>query len=79
MRVHFQILFFSANIKTVINLQQSGEHASCGPGLEASGFSYDPQDFMDSDSELFPMNCLRKMYILANIHNIWHFFVWFIK
>lgn len=47
---------FSANIKTVINLQESGEHASCGPGLEASGFSYNPQDFMDKDSKLFTIN-----------------------
>jgi len=28
----------------------SGEHASCGPALEPSGFTYDPQQFMDSDS-----------------------------
>jgi len=36
-------------IATVINLQHPGEHASCGFGLEDSGFSYVPQQFMDED------------------------------
>ncbi|CAE1285895.1 PTPDC1 [Acanthosepion pharaonis] len=49
--------FKDANIKTVINLQESGEHASCGPGLEASGFSYNPQDFMDKDIYVYNFSC----------------------
>lgn len=35
-------------IKSIINLQTAGEHSSCGPGLHESGFSYNPQEFMDN-------------------------------
>ena len=38
-------------INTVINVQKPGEHADCGYGLEKSGFSYDPQTFMENDSK----------------------------
>ena len=31
-----------------MNLQEAGEHASCGPPLHASGFSYDPSLFMQN-------------------------------
>ncbi|XP_041349456.1 protein tyrosine phosphatase domain-containing protein 1-like [Gigantopelta aegis] len=41
--------FNAENIKTVINLQMPGEHASCGHGNEPSGFSYNPQELMDND------------------------------
>ncbi|XP_076285133.1 uncharacterized protein LOC143211384 isoform X1 [Lasioglossum baleicum] len=34
------------SIKTIINLQTPGEHASCGGPLEPSGFTYDPNVFM---------------------------------
>ncbi|KAK2583033.1 hypothetical protein KPH14_009075 [Odynerus spinipes] len=34
------------SIKTIINLQTPGEHASCGGPLEQSGFTYDPNIFM---------------------------------
>ncbi|XP_017766528.1 PREDICTED: protein tyrosine phosphatase domain-containing protein 1-like [Eufriesea mexicana] len=34
------------SIKTIINLQTPGEHASCGGPLEDSGFTYDPNVFM---------------------------------
>ncbi|XP_076749525.1 uncharacterized protein LOC143422620 isoform X2 [Xylocopa sonorina] len=34
------------SIKTIINLQTPGEHASCGGPLEESGFTYDPNVFM---------------------------------
>ncbi|XP_033209718.1 protein tyrosine phosphatase domain-containing protein 1-like isoform X2 [Belonocnema kinseyi] len=34
------------SIKTLINLQTPGEHASCGDLLEESGFTYNPNDFM---------------------------------
>jgi len=38
-------------IKTVINLQIPGEHASCGNPLEPeSGFSYRPEVFMENNS-----------------------------
>ncbi|CAL4066887.1 unnamed protein product, partial [Meganyctiphanes norvegica] len=39
--------FLKHNIKTVINLQLPGEHASCGSPLNESGFSYDPAAFME--------------------------------
>ncbi|XP_034826482.2 uncharacterized protein [Maniola hyperantus] len=41
--------FHSWGIRTVINLQTSGEHASCGPPLTNSGFTYDPNIFMIND------------------------------
>lgn len=47
-------LFLSAlrsGVRTVINLQQPGEHASCGNPLEPdSGFSYRPEAFMEAGS-----------------------------
>ena len=40
--------FRRQNITAVFNLQESGEHPNCGEcKLEKSGFSYDPQTFMD--------------------------------
>src|SRR6218665_3484680 len=50
--------FKTANIKTVINLQQNGEHASCGPALDESGFSYDPKRFMDKQSKFSELSVL---------------------
>lgn len=46
------VCFKSRNgIKTVINLQIPGEHASCGNPLEPeSGFSYRPEVFMENKS-----------------------------
>ncbi|UXI19933.1 RNA polymerase II-associated protein 3-like [Sarcoptes scabiei] len=45
--------FQTANIMTLINLQEPGEHSNCGPPLEeSSGFSYEPKIFMDNDSLL---------------------------
>ncbi|KAM4609757.1 protein tyrosine phosphatase domain-containing protein 1 [Polymixia lowei] len=42
--------FKRSGIKTVINLQKPGEHASCGNALEPeSGFSYRPEVFMEND------------------------------
>ncbi|KAG5281769.1 hypothetical protein AALO_G00048600 [Alosa alosa] len=41
--------FRRSGIRTVINLQQPGEHASCGNPLEPdSGFTYRPEDFMEA-------------------------------
>lgn len=43
-------------LKTVINLQRPGEHASCGNTLEQeSGFTYRPETFMEADSECPPV------------------------
>ena len=45
------VLYLRTGIKSIINLQHPGEHASCGFGLEPeSGFSYIPEDFMQEDS-----------------------------
>ncbi|KAI9558132.1 hypothetical protein GHT06_014885 [Daphnia sinensis] len=41
--------FIRLGIKTIINLQTTGEHAHCGPPLTSSGFSYLPEIFMDKD------------------------------
>ncbi|XP_026319945.1 protein tyrosine phosphatase domain-containing protein 1-like [Hyposmocoma kahamanoa] len=41
--------FHSWGIRTVMNLQTPGEHASCGPPLTTSGFTYDPNVFMAND------------------------------
>jgi protein tyrosine phosphatase domain-containing protein 1 len=41
--------FHKLGIRSVINLQTSGEHASCGPKLLESGFTYDPNEFMRND------------------------------
>ncbi|PNW80650.1 hypothetical protein CHLRE_07g325724v5 [Chlamydomonas reinhardtii] len=39
--------FKQANIGMILNLQEVGEHASCGPGnLPGTGFTYDPESFM---------------------------------
>lgn len=40
--------FKEKGINTVISIQKPGEHGDCGYGLEKSGFSYDPQLFMDN-------------------------------
>lgn len=37
---------YSAGITAVINLQTAGEHSHCGPGLEKSGFTYEPEQLM---------------------------------
>ena len=44
------LLFCSLGVKTVINLEVQGEHASCGDGNEPSGFSYNPQELMAKKS-----------------------------
>ena len=38
--------FLHANVGMILNLQEVGEHDSCGPGnLPSSGFSYEPESF----------------------------------
>jgi hypothetical protein len=39
------------NIKSIINLQEPGEHANCGNALTSSGFSYDPTLFMENNGK----------------------------
>lgn len=41
----------SWGIKSIINLQTPKEHASCGPPLEDSGYTYDPAIFMENESK----------------------------
>ncbi|CAL8263082.1 unnamed protein product [Merluccius merluccius] len=42
--------FHRLNIKSIINMQLPGEHAHCGPPLDAeSGFTYSPQSFMENN------------------------------
>jgi hypothetical protein len=36
-------------LNSLFNLQLSGEHPHCGPGLESSGFTYNPEDFMGEE------------------------------
>lgn len=42
--------FRDADITAVFNLQCFGEHASCGDGINTSGFSYNPLEFMNKNS-----------------------------
>ena len=42
--------FKEYNIGAVFNLQEPGEHALCGDGIDDQiGFSYNPEDFMRSE------------------------------
>lgn len=51
-KYHIIEQFQSCGLKTVINLQRPGEHASCGNPLEQeSGFTYRPEIFMEAGSE----------------------------
>ncbi|KYB29622.1 protein tyrosine phosphatase domain-containing protein 1 isoform X1 [Tribolium castaneum] len=52
--------FESLGIKSIINLQSPREHASCGQPLEESGFSYDPNIFMEHN--IFYYNFAWKDY-----------------
>ncbi|XP_052012924.1 protein tyrosine phosphatase domain-containing protein 1 isoform X1 [Apodemus sylvaticus] len=48
-KYHIIEQFLSKGIKTIINLQRPGEHASCGNALEQeSGFTYLPEAFMEA-------------------------------
>jgi protein tyrosine phosphatase domain-containing protein 1 len=41
-------VFLEKNIRAIFNLQSPFEHASCGDGIEPSGFSYIPEHWMDN-------------------------------
>lgn len=51
---NFLLFPLSHGIKSIINLQRPGEHASCGNPLEQeSGFTYLPEAFMEAGSKSF--------------------------
>lgn len=61
--------FQRCGLKTVINLQRPGEHASCGNPLEQeSGFSYRPETFMEAG--IYYYNFGWKDYGVASLTTI---------
>ncbi|XP_056645749.1 uncharacterized protein LOC130450997 [Diorhabda sublineata] len=60
--------FRSLGIKSIINLQSPKEHASCGQPLESSGFSYDPNVFMEHN--IYYYNFAWKDYGDATITSL---------
>lgn len=60
--------FQSSGISSIINLQLPGEHSACGYGLESSGFSYNPQDFMDNN--VFFYNFVWNDYGVRSLQSI---------
>lgn len=61
--------FQSCGLKTVINLQRPGEHASCGYPLEPeSGFTYQPETFMEAG--IYYYNFGWKDYGVASLTTI---------
>uniref|UniRef100_A0A1A7YCK4 Protein tyrosine phosphatase domain-containing protein 1 n=1 Tax=Iconisemion striatum TaxID=60296 RepID=A0A1A7YCK4_9TELE len=61
--------FHRSDLKTVINLQRPGEHASCGPPLEQeSGFTYLPETFMEAG--IYYYNFGWKDYGVASLTTI---------
>uniref|UniRef100_A0A7N6AS52 Protein tyrosine phosphatase domain-containing protein 1 n=1 Tax=Anabas testudineus TaxID=64144 RepID=A0A7N6AS52_ANATE len=61
--------FQRCGLKTVINLQRPGEHASCGNPLEQeSGFTYRPESFMEAG--IYYYNFGWKDYGVASLTTI---------
>ncbi|KAK6993495.1 protein tyrosine phosphatase domain-containing protein 1 [Biomphalaria glabrata] len=60
--------FEKLNIKTVINLQQPGEHAYCGHGNDSTGFAYNPQILMESG--IFFYNFAMEDYGVASMSKL---------
>uniref|UniRef100_A0A1A8JKZ9 Protein tyrosine phosphatase domain-containing protein 1 n=1 Tax=Nothobranchius kuhntae TaxID=321403 RepID=A0A1A8JKZ9_NOTKU len=61
--------FYRCGLKTVINLQRAGEHASCGPPLEQeSGLTYRPETFMEAG--IYYYNFGWKDYGVASLTTI---------
>ncbi|XP_068567957.1 protein tyrosine phosphatase domain-containing protein 1 isoform X2 [Cebidichthys violaceus] len=61
--------FQRCGLKTVINLQRPGEHASCGNALEQeSGFTYRPETFMEAG--IYYYNFGWKDYGVASLTTI---------
>lgn len=46
--VTINLMQFSANIVSIVNLQRMGEHDECGPPLNPAGFSYNAEIFMQN-------------------------------
>ncbi|XP_053325858.1 protein tyrosine phosphatase domain-containing protein 1 isoform X1 [Spea bombifrons] len=68
-RYHIIEQFQRLGIKSVINLQRPGEHASCGNPLEQdSGFTYHPEVFMEA--EIYFYNFGWKDYGVASLTTI---------
>ncbi|CAJ1051863.1 protein tyrosine phosphatase domain-containing protein 1 [Xyrichtys novacula] len=61
--------FHRCGLKTVINLQRPGEHASCGNSLEQeSGFTYRPETFMEAG--IYYYNFGWKDYGVASLTTV---------
>ena len=60
--------FKSHGIRSIVNLQMPGEHASCGPKLHSSGFTYDPNDFMKKN--IFYYNFVWKDFGDTSMTNL---------
>ncbi|XP_073874026.1 protein tyrosine phosphatase domain-containing protein 1 isoform X29 [Macaca fascicularis] len=68
-KYHIIDQFLSHGIKTIINLQRPGEHASCGNPLEQeSGFTYLPEAFMEAG--IYFYNFGWKDYGVASLTTI---------
>lgn len=68
-KYHIIEQFRSCGLKTVINLQRPGEHASCGNPLEQeSGFTYRPEIFMEAG--VYYYNFGWKDYGVASLTTI---------
>lgn len=68
-KYHIIEQFRSCGLKTVINLQRPGEHASCGNPLEQeSGFTYRPEIFMEAG--IYYYNFGWKDYGVASLTTI---------
>ncbi|XP_010598937.2 protein tyrosine phosphatase domain-containing protein 1 [Loxodonta africana] len=68
-KYHIIEQFLSCGIKTIINLQRPGEHASCGNPLEQeSGFTYHPEAFMEAG--IYFYNFGWKDYGVASLTTI---------
>uniref|UniRef100_A0A8C9UJS5 Protein tyrosine phosphatase domain-containing protein 1 n=1 Tax=Spermophilus dauricus TaxID=99837 RepID=A0A8C9UJS5_SPEDA len=68
-KYHIIEQFLSHGIKTIINLQRPGEHASCGNSLEQeSGFTYLPETFMEAG--IYFYNFGWKDYGVASLTTI---------
>ncbi|XP_047382846.1 protein tyrosine phosphatase domain-containing protein 1 isoform X2 [Sciurus carolinensis] len=68
-KYHIIEQFLGHGIKTIINLQRPGEHASCGNSLEQeSGFTYLPEAFMEAG--IYFYNFGWKDYGVASLTTI---------
>jgi len=58
-------------LKTVINLQRPGEHASCGNPLEQeSGFTYRPEIFMEAGGEFIYPPVLTHYSVKTQVESL---------